>query len=286
MNAKSKIFLALALVLSVTACSKGGGSHAITLPEHNKPSKPIIDVIPPKTDSNTYLAYKPEKDAQGGINKTVGNNVWTAFSGEYGLHEKDGTIWKHNLKPSADYDYIQFGDVNTDYTSIRIDPKKPNDKLFINASNNAMIGIHDDKIFIATPWNHLRSPHSVQPNIPYNYEGPIVFHSGGKVRQDLTMNLNITYGKYDDALPGDLQATIHDSNGNDVAILNEHYDNMGNDYIFPSKNSFVSQGNYSFLNGQKMVWAYTDKDASGITGILGQVDNSDQFGVFIADKKQ
>ncbi|MCC8365822.1 hypothetical protein J8V57_05925 [Xenorhabdus sp. PB61.4] len=296
MNAKSKIFLALALVLSVTACSKGGGSH------HNF-STDITKTIPVEVTekpgiTNTYISYQagaapgaPQGQSDDRITRFLGNNkVWFAASGDYiSRMGNEYTGWDQNKKYNqSQYKFIQFGP-GGDTASIIKDPDTPNHSLFRNKDGNASVGQAGDKIFLATPWEYVSNTtwrQYANAGKHDSYSGPVVFQEKmGKIRNDLTMTLN---AKYTIPTTGVIPVASVNSqillNNQPVATLQNGEYSGGSTIYTNAAAKFTGISGFDFLSGKTMVWGYTDKDASGISGIIGSPDSDGEFGAFVLSK--
>ncbi|WP_426577845.1 hypothetical protein ACP179_07600 [Xenorhabdus stockiae] len=296
MNAKSKIFLALALVLSVTACSKGGGSHSkLNGTETHGSTTPEPGSDRPSYD-NSYIAYQPGPKVDDRVSRHVGKNVWFAASGDYAVHGADFSPpgqnpWAHNLAPSASqYKFIQFGQ-DGKFASIVTDANKPDDRLFKNNSGTAMIGHKDGNIFLASPWEQVHG--NVFKNGSENkYHGTVVFRESKDIIHDnLTMDLTVNYIKDPNnvniAMHSNYSAVISDNNGKQLAQLENATTQINNPIIMADDSAHFTTNNSAeagYLSGMKMVWGYTDKNATSVSGIIGAKDNTDAYGAFIADK--
>ncbi|PHM55831.1 hypothetical protein [Xenorhabdus sp. KK7.4] len=289
MNAKSKIFLALALVLSVTACSKGGGSHHSISDPKTKTPEPIINLLPKATPDNTYIAYKPDPpDSQYTmLHLSLGKNVWFAASGDYSVKLGGGTPeseaqdkidFGQNQQDPGKYDYIQFG-LTGDTFYIGKDLGDPNYKLFKNRANNATLGRTDKDIYLASPWMVA----DTRNDGTHTYSGNVIFQEDtNKIRHDLTMTLNTNKVPNSSVLTAG--ASIY-FGGQEVANVKPYAFQDQSQYMFQGITPFESErAEFSFLKGQTMSWGYTDKDATGISGILGDVNNKNQFGAFLLNK--
>ncbi|MCC8378157.1 hypothetical protein [Xenorhabdus sp. PB30.3] len=289
MNAKSKIFLALALVLSVTACSKGGGSHS-SLATNKNPDDDDTRIIPLPTQDNTYIAYKPNPSDSTSVDLAnyVGKNVWFALSGDYSLdagsqenRNQNKIDYGQNQKDPGQYDYIQFGQTG-DYVYIAKDLGKPGYKLFKNKANNATLGHTDKDIYLASPW--MKVEH--QNDGSNTYHGNVVFQQDktkqNMIRDDLTMTLN-THKQDMDNMTFD--ASIQFDGKVVATLLQQQVQALKNKIIVNGVNSFhTTQEGFGFLNGQTISWGYTDKDATSVSGIIGDPKNNDQYGAFLLNK--
>ncbi|WP_446469581.1 hypothetical protein [Xenorhabdus stockiae] len=292
MNAKSKIFLALALVLSVTACSKGGGSHSSFKGGGGGTGTTGPNGHPQPSTQNTYIAYKPDPsdNENANVSPTVGKNVWFAPSGDYVklVGSGDGKEpaqnqqdWGQNMGDPQDYYYIQLGRTGTPI-DISTNPGKPHYTVFKNKAKNATLGRRDPDIFLASPWM------KVEPNSGGTYHGPVVFQQDlDNIRNDLTMTLTIVKDTGSIATDnGTVSGYIYDNNTIAASLPAKHISDLVGGYQHMHPDTFKSENyKYGFLDGQHLTWGYTDKEANGISGILGVPGNTKEFGAFLLDKK-
>ncbi|CEE90273.1 Outer membrane protein NilC [Xenorhabdus nematophila str. Anatoliense] len=150
MNTKSKIYLALALVLSVTACSRGGGSHHGVGGETGKQpgykERPVLPSdYPSQSKQNTAVSLK------GFSNGGLSNYVYSALTNSSDVPNNPASLSK--------YYYLHIPGEGDNYVPIQVSNFTVGgdyDMSFMAQNKKAVIGSSNKRIYLATDLNNLR----------------------------------------------------------------------------------------------------------------------------------
>ncbi|WP_340609163.1 hypothetical protein [Xenorhabdus bharatensis] len=291
MNVKSKIFLALALVLSVTACSKGGGSHS------SIPKTPgLIPELPNPTSDNTLMSYKGSetewlKRNSEGSSWGVGSadNTYVAFNAPAGTFtsqmKDDKNKWDQNTQDMAMYKYIELGKGSNKFAGITEDTKLPEQLLYTSKHGNSAIGAIGNEIFIAT--RVVNPVHSTRSGTP-TYSGQVIHTNAGKDPINLQAKIGIDFTPH-----GDYIGTLTKNSGfylqdNQVAALQGNVlkstvlNGIGQAFTKPQIYFSGATGQFEGLNSSALNMGFTD---AGLTGLWGVYNNeAGDKGVFYVDE--
>ncbi|PHM37720.1 hypothetical protein [Xenorhabdus innexi] len=265
MNTKSKIFLVLALVLSVTACSKGGGNR------YNLTNHPGKVTPPERTEKNTLTLYKNFLRPPAGDRTNPSLNEYTGFSNIDGPPGGDPNP-DATGKSLSDYVYVMIDANGLKDKYVLVNGKEDlnsKDKRYTNKDGTILIGSIGGHMYRAQSIQNDPSKLTLAHDVPHHYEGKAL-HDTGKVALD--MYIDITFHKDNSiGFEGYL-----DKGGNYESHISDTVKTMSNSpidqpYLQPIKITATGTSSSGLVHGSVLGGEFTE----GGSGFGGTYNNPD-----------